>query len=71
MIIPHQQLSKDALRGIIEEFISRDNDIDLSLEESSDKIKKLLDNGDLVVVYDEESESCSILPIRDAQALMI
>ena len=69
MIIPHTQLSADALQGIIEEFVLRDNNLDLSLEEKSGRVLKMLKKGELEVVYDAESETCSILSKSEARAV--
>jgi uncharacterized protein YheU (UPF0270 family) len=62
MIIPHNELSDDALSGLIEEFVTRDG---TEMNDASTKaatVRKGLDRGDLLVVYDPESESCNIVP---------
>jgi uncharacterized protein YheU (UPF0270 family) len=62
MIIPHNELSDDALTGLIEEFVTRDG---TEMSDASAKaaiVRKGLDRGDLLVVYDPKSESCNIVP---------
>ena len=62
MIIPHRQLSPEALAGVIEEFVTRDG---TELSEASAKTGQVLaalDRGEIVLVYDPEAESCNILP---------
>jgi uncharacterized protein YheU (UPF0270 family) len=62
MIIPHNELSDDALSGLIEEFVTRDG---TEMSDASAKaaiVRKGLDRGDLLVVYDPKSESCNIVP---------
>lgn len=71
MIIPHQQLSREALQGLIEGFISREG-TDYGREEVSlaDKVAQVrcqLESGDVVIVFDEASESVNLLPRREAR----
>lgn len=73
MIIPYEQLSSDALQGLIEEFITREG-TDYGVEEVSlstkvAQIKQQLQRREVVVVFDLASESVSILSRRDAQLL--
>jgi uncharacterized protein YheU (UPF0270 family) len=62
MIVPHLELSAAALAGVIEEYVTRDG---TNLEEATEKaaaVRGALDAGELVIVYDAETESCNILP---------
>lgn len=73
MIIPYEQLSSDALQGLIEEFITREG-TDYGVEEISlstkvEQIKLQLKRRDVVVVFDLASETVSILSRRDAEQL--
>ena len=73
MIIPYEQLSSDALQGLIEEFITREG-TDYGIEEVSlstkvEQIKHQLKRREVVVVFDLASESVSILSRRDAELL--
>ncbi len=61
MIVPHQRLSPEALDGLVEEFVTRDG---TELGEASVKaaaVRRGLESGALVVVYDPETESCNIV----------
>ena len=73
MIIPYEQLSNDALQGLIEEFITREG-TDYGIEEVSlstkvEQIKAQLSRCEVVVVFDVASETVSILSRRDAKLL--
>lgn len=73
MIIPHQQLSSEALQGLIEEFITREGTdygaVEVSLAQKVDQVKRQLDRGDVVIVFDPASESVSILTKHDAKLM--
>lgn len=73
MIIPHQQLSSEALQGLIEEFITREGTdygaVEVSLAQKVDQVKRQLDRGDVVIVFDPASESVSILTKYDAKLM--
>lgn len=73
MIIPYEQLSGDALQGLIEEFITREG-TDYGLEEISfdtkvEQIKQQLKRREIVVVFDTATETVSILSRRDADLM--
>lgn len=73
MIIPYEQISSDALQGLIEEFITREG-TDYGVEEVSlstkvEQIKQQLKRREIVVVFDPATESVSILLRRDAELL--
>ncbi|MFO1388064.1 YheU family protein [Cellvibrio sp.] len=73
MIIPHQQLSSEALQGLIEEFITREGTdygaVEVSLAQKLDQVKRQLDRGNVVIVFDPASESVSILTKHDAKLM--
>ena len=66
MIIPHYLLSPDALRGVIEAFVTREGtDYGLqavSLATKAAQVQQQLDAGTAVIVYDETTDSCTIQP---------
>ncbi|MFC3115142.1 YheU family protein [Cellvibrio fontiphilus] len=73
MIIPYEQLSSDALQGLIEEFITREG-TDYGVEEVSlatkvEQVRQLLRRRDVVVVFDFATETASLLTRRDAEAI--
>jgi uncharacterized protein YheU (UPF0270 family) len=66
LVIPHRELSADALRGLIEEFVTRDGTDSGytrgSLTESVVMVRRQLDAGRAVIVYDQRSQSWNIVP---------
>lgn len=73
MIIPYEQLSSEALQGLIEEFITREGtdygEEEIPLNVKVEQIKQLLKRRDVVVVFDVATESASILLRKDADLL--
>jgi uncharacterized protein YheU (UPF0270 family) len=69
VIIPHRDLSKEALQGLLEEFVSRDGTdsgyTKLSLRQRVDQVRRQLDRGEAVVVYNPTTRSANIVPRRD------
>lgn len=65
MEIPYQQLSADALRALIEEFVSRDGtdygEQEVPLERKVKQVEDLLRNGSVAIVFDSHTESCDIV----------
>ena len=74
MIIPHQQLSADALQGLIEAFIHREGtdygDVEFSLQDKVVQVQSQLVAGEVVIVFDPATESVNLLPKREAQQLL-
>lgn len=64
MRIPHTSLSSATLRSLIEEFVTREGteygDVDVSLDNKVDAVIAQLVARTAVIVYDEDSESCTI-----------
>ena len=61
MIIPHARLSREALAGVIEEYVTRDG---TELSDAVDKaaeVRRRLDSGELLLVFDPDTESCNLL----------
>lgn len=71
VIVPHDQLSADALQGLLEEFVSRDGTdsgyIALSLQQRVDQVRRQLDRGEVAVVFDEVTQSANVVPIKEAK----
>jgi len=63
--VPWQQLSADALDGLIEAYISRDGTdygtVELSLETKKQNLRSQVEQGAVVIVFDEMTESCNLL----------
>ena len=62
MIVPHRNLSPAALAAVIEEYVSRDGTELNDASTKSAQVARALDCGELVLVYDSETESCNLLP---------
>ena len=68
-IIPVNKLSSHALKGVIEEFISRNGTdyaaIEASLETSFMQVKSKLKDGLAVLVFDDETATTNIFLADD------
>jgi uncharacterized protein len=66
MIMPHEMLSLEALQGVIEALVTREGTDygtqDVSLATKVWQVRQQLDAGTAVLVYDEDTESCTIQP---------
>jgi uncharacterized protein YheU (UPF0270 family) len=66
MQIPHTVLRPDTLRAVIEEFVLREGteygDRDVSLADKVDAVRRQLERGEAVVLYDADSETTTIAP---------
>ena len=66
MVIPLEELSAEALRGVIEEFVTREGTDyggqTYSLEDKVEQVSKQLRRGETVIVYDPQAQACSIVP---------
>jgi uncharacterized protein len=66
MIIPHRLLSPDALRGVIEAFVTCEetdygaNEVPLATKVA--QVRQQLDAGTAVLVYDEDTDSVTMQP---------
>ena len=62
-------LSPEALRGLVEEFVSREGTdyghADRSLESKVADVRRQLETGEARIVFDLESESASIVSARE------
>jgi|688.fasta_scaffold1095271_2 uncharacterized protein YheU (UPF0270 family) len=65
MFIPHTAISVDALKGVIEEFVSREGTdygaTSFSLESKVASVVKQLESGQAFLVFDPASETCDIV----------
>jgi len=71
--VPYDQLSPEALNGVIEEFVTRDGtdygEVEISLETKIAQVLDQLKSGKAVIIFDQKSETCTILK-NDNPALM-
>jgi len=68
-IIPVNKLSSHALKGVIEEFISRNGTdygaIEASMETMARQVKSKLKDGSAVLVFDDDTETTNIFLTDD------
>ena len=66
VLIPHDQLSPEALQGLIEEFVTRngtDNgDTRTTLEKNVKMVMGQLNRGEAVILYDHITQTANIVP---------
>lgn len=67
--IPYDQLSPSALQGVIEEFVTRDGtdygEVEVPLETKISQVLEQIKSGKAVIVFDQGSETCTILKSDD------
>jgi uncharacterized protein len=65
MIIPFKRLSKEALHGVIEEFVTRDGTdyglVEIDLEQKMRLVLRQLEKGEALNVYDEATMTTNIV----------
>ena len=68
MEIAYTELSTEAVRGVIEEFVSREGTdyghLDYSFEDKIEQVISQLKKGEVKLVFDSESESCNLVRIK-------
>ena len=73
MIVPYEKLSPEALKGIIEEFVTRPGtdtgytkgSLDLNIA----MVMRQLKHGDTFVVFDEATQTANIVPKEQVKEL--
>lgn len=69
MIVPANMLSDDALRGMIEEFVTRDGtdygEQEASLEERVEEVREQILTGKALIMFDSKTETTTIIPAED------
>ena len=63
--IPPSELPPETLRAIIESFIMREGtdygDAEYSLDNKVDQVRRQLDRGEVLLMWDEALESCNLI----------
>ena len=64
-LIPPDQLRPETLESLIEEFVTRDGAVhghaDTPLATQTQAVQRQLKSGKVVIVFDEASESCTMM----------
>jgi uncharacterized protein len=67
IVVPHTELSADALRGVIESFVLREGtdygERDVDFETKVAQVRRQLDDGEARILFDPDSESIHIVPV--------
>lgn len=67
--IPPDQLSSEALRALVEEFVTRDGTdygaVERSVEEKIAAVFAQLESGEARLVFDPETETANVVVSRD------
>lgn len=67
--ITYDQLSSEALQGVVEEFVTRDGtdygEVEVSLETKVAQVMNQLKSGTAVIVFDQKTETCTIMRSDD------
>jgi uncharacterized protein YheU (UPF0270 family) len=65
VVIPHKELSPDALQGLVESFVLREGtdygERELSLEQKTRDVFRQLERGEAQIVFDPNTESVDIV----------
>ena len=69
VVIPWERLSPDALRGVMEEYVTREGTdyghADVPMGAKLGAVKKQLERGEVLVLFDPRTETCNLVPARD------
>ena len=72
IVIPSEQLSPEALQGVIEEFITREGTdygvVEIELVEKVRQVQTQLKNGAALIVFEPVAETCTIISREEYQA---
>ncbi|HCF58432.1 MAG TPA: hypothetical protein DFS52_10620 [Myxococcales bacterium] len=64
--VPHRRLAAETLQKLIEEFVTRDGtdygEQEASLERKVEDVRRQLERGEAVVLFDSESGSTHVSP---------
>lgn len=67
--IPYNQISPEALDGLITEFVSRDGtdsgNVDAAFDRKVESVKSQVKSGKALILYDPETQSCNIVSKDD------
>ena len=66
MLIPYAELASETLQAIILEFVTRDGTDHSSIDQRVASVMKQLENGEVELHFEVETESCNIVRATDA-----
>lgn len=67
LVVPFEQLSPEALTGLLEAYVNREGTdyghmAPPSLREKVDQVRRQLKEGSAVIVFDPADQSCTVMP---------
>jgi len=69
VIIPHERLSSESLKSLIEEFVTRDGtdygETDVPLQRKIDQVMRQILSGKTVILFHESSQTVDIVSTDD------
>ncbi|MCF7202232.1 YheU family protein [Pseudomonas oligotrophica] len=68
MLIPHHLLEADTLTRLIEDFVTRDgtdNGDETPLATRVERVRRALEKGQAVILFDPDSQQCQLALRRD------
>ena len=65
MRVPPTLLSPAALRAVVQEFVTRDGTDHSSVEKRIENVMRQFDAGVVELHFDDETETCNIVPAVD------
>lgn len=67
VVVPHRELSPDALAGVVESFVLREGtdygDREYSLPEKVAHVMRQLDRGEAQIIFDPNTETVDIVAV--------
>jgi hypothetical protein len=68
VVVPHAELSPEALRGVVESFVLREGtdygERDVALEVKVEQVIRQLERGEARILFDPATRSVAIIPDR-------
>jgi len=75
VLVPWDQLSPSALQSVMEEYVTREGteygEKDVALTDKVRDVRRQLERGEVVVVFDLASQSANLVTAREARAANI
>lgn len=72
--VPPQRLQTDVLQALLEEFATRDGtdygERESTLEQKVQRLQTQIADGDLLILYDADSEQWDLVPRTQAELLL-
>ena len=71
VIIPYEELSPEALQGLIEDYVTRPGTdtgyTKVTIGQNVEMVKQQLKKGEAVITFDEKSQTANIVHVNDAK----